>query len=504
MTYTLKGGADETWSPRFFYYGSRYLQVTGAAPEEKAAAEGEAVVRRIEGQFVCGSSRISGEFACSNELFNRTAKLIEWAIRSNMVSIFTDCPHREKLGWLEQIHLMGPSFMYSHDVALLLRKMVGDMAEAQADTGLVPDIAPEYTVFQGGFRDSPEWGSACVVVPWNLYLWYGDATILRDHYEGMKRYVAYLGSRAKDHIIDYGLGDWYDIGPKAPGVAQLTPRALTATAFYYWDISTLEQAARVLGRNDDAQTYARLRREVGEVFNRQFYNPQTHQYSTGSQTANAIPVVFGLAPAQDAAAVLENIVQDIRQRGDSLTAGDIGYRYLLRALAHGGRSDVIFAMNSRSDRPGYGYQLAQGATSLTEAWNARRSSSQNHFMLGHILEWFYADLAGIQADPNAIACKKIRIRPSPVGDVTWTKASYDSPRGRIVSSWKREDGKFTLDVTIPPNTTATIYIPAKDAASVTEGGSGIGEPEGIRLLGQEGQSIVCEVGSGEYRFESRL
>ncbi len=203
-------------------------------------------------------------------------------------------------------------------------------------------------------------------------------------------------------------------------------------------------------------------------------------------------------------AVLDGIVKDVRDRGNALTAGDVGYRYLLRALAEGGRSDVIFAMNNQSDKPGYGYQLKHGATSLTEAWDAGRASSQNHFMLGQIMEWFYHDLAGIGCEPGSPGFKRIVIQPAVVGDVTWARATYNSIRGRIVSHWKRAGDRFTLDVTIPANTTATVLIPAKPESEVTENGKPVERSQGVKVLRQEPHRVVLEIGSGHYRFQSRL
>jgi secreted protein with Ig-like and vWFA domain len=209
---------------------------------------------------------------------------------------------------------------------------------------------------------------------------------------------------------------------------------------------------------------------------------------------------MGICEQTNRAAVMDAIVQDVSSRG--LTAGDVGYRYLLRALADGRRSDVIFNINNQSDRPGYGYQLKMGATSLTEAWNAGRNSSQDHFMLGQIQEWFYHDLAGIQNDPDSAGFKKIVIAPQPVGDVTWVKASYDSIRGKVVSDWKRDGGKFTLQVTIPANTTATVFIPAKSAGDVTEGGKAIPQVTDVKFLREENGRAIFEIASGSYEFEA--
>jgi hypothetical protein len=320
----------------------------------------------------------------------------------------------------------------------------------------------------------------------------------------MKRYVNYLASRATNHIVNYGLGDWFDIGPKPPGIAQLTPISLTATAFYYYDTWILAQTAALLGKPDEAQQFEIRTAEIRAAFNEQFYDATNRLYATGSQTANAIPLVMNLCDPTNRAAVLDAIVRDIRARGNALTAGDVGYRYLLLALAEGGRSDVIFDLNNQSDKPGYGYQLKKGATSLTEAWDARRDSSQNHFMLGQIMEWFYHDVAGIGCDPAGPGFKKIIIRPQPVGDLTWARAGYDSIRGKITSDWKRAGGKFTLSVTIPANTPAMVFVPATSAETVTEGGKPAVQSSGVKFLRMENDRAVFEIESGAYTFGSRF
>jgi hypothetical protein len=195
-------------------------------------------------------------------------------------------------------------------------------------------------------------------------------------------------------------------------------------------------------------------------------------------------------------------VADVRARG--LTSGDVGYAYLLRALAEGGRSDVIFDMNNQSGKPGYGYQLKMGATSLTEAWNADRRSSQNHFMLGQILEWFYRGLAGIGSDATAAGYKEIILKPAVAGDITWVKARYDSVRGPVVSEWKRAGRQFTWQVKVPANCSATVYVPAGDAAGVTEGGRAAGQSAGVQFLRMDGTAAVYKVGSGDYTFVSEI
>jgi hypothetical protein len=495
-TYTLAGRDKETWFPQFFYRGARYLQVELSAPDGQALP----VIESLEGVVVHSSAEPVGEFTCSNDLFNRIFRLIRWAQRSNLFSVITDCPHREKLGWLEQYHLNGPSLRYGFDLNSLFAKGMTDMADAQLDNGLVPDIAPEYVAFQGGFRDSPEWGSASVLVPWQQYEFTGDTTLLRRYYDTMKRYVDYLTSRASDHIVSHGLGDWYDIGPNPPGYAQLTPKALTATAFYFVDTQVLARTARMFGFDQDADRYEAQAQAIGQAFNQTFYNAQTGQYATGSQCANAIALVMGFCEPAHRDRVLQAVVDDVEKRGNAVTAGDVGYRYLLRALADGGRSDVIYAMNNQSEKPGYGYQLKKGATSLTEAWDG--GSSQNHFMLGHIMEWFYHDLAGIQSDPAAPGFKKIVIKPCVVGDLKWVTGSYRSVNGLITSHWQRRGSQFTLSVTIPENTAATVYVPSTGPASVHEGNGPAATAPGVTFLRKDGRTAVFEITSGVYTFTS--
>ena len=494
--YTLAGGAIENWFPKFFYHGCRYLQVECAAPPGQQLP----AIESLEGVVVHSSSPAVGDFECSNPLFNRIRTLVRWAQRSNMMSLMTDCPHREKLGWLEEDHLNGPSLRYEFDLARLFTKIMNDMADSQRQNGLVPDIAPEYVPLKGGFLDSPEWGSAFILVPWQQYEFTGDMALLRAHYDAMKRYVAYLGSRSTNHIVSHGLGDWYDLGPNPPGVAQLTPVPLTATAFYYYDSWILSQAAALLGKADDAAHYAQSAEAIRAAFNERFFTAATGQYATGSQCANAIALVMGLAQPAQRQSVLEAIVKDVRSRGNALTAGDVGYRYLLHALAQGGRSDVIFDVNNQSEKPGYGCQLLHGATSLTEAWDAGRASSQNHFMLGQIMEWFYHDLAGIGCDPAGPGFKKILINPAMVGDVTWAKATFKSIRGDILCSWTRGESGCSLKVAIPANTTATVFLPAKSAKEVTESGVSAERSQGVKLIRQEASRLVYEVASGQYEF----
>jgi len=506
--YTLAGRGTEKYAAKFYYHGARFLQV------ERYPAPGQEtlpVVESIEGVVVHSASEPAGEFECSNGLFNRIRKLVRWAQRSNMMSVLTDCPHRERLGWLEQYHLNGPAIRYEFDLNALYTKGMNDIADSQLESGLVPTTAPEYTAFRdpndttrprNNFGDSPEWSSAAVIVPWQQYQFAGDIELLRKHYEMMKRYLAYLGSRATNLIVNYGLGDWYDIGPNPPGVSQLTPVALPATAFYYYDTWIMAQVAALLGRPDDAAEFSARAEAIRAAFNRAFFDTNKLCYATCSQTANAIPLVMNLVEPQMRAAVLDALVRDVRAHTNSVTAGDVGHRYLIRALADAGRSDVLYQMHNQSERPGYGYQLKIGATSLTEAWDARRRSSQNHFMLGHIIEWFYHDIAGIRPDPAGPGFKKIIIAPQPVGDLTWARASYNSIHGKISAHWRRSGNKLSLDVYIPANTTAMVVVPARSVQAVRVNGRPVDRCREVQFVRQENNCAVFAIGSGKYTFEA--
>jgi len=498
FTYILKGDGLETWRPKFFYTGFRYLQVKGAVPSRKANQSNKTIIEDLKALHIRNAAEQVGKFSSSNELFNKTFSLIDWAIKSNMVSVFTDCPHREKLGWLEELHLMGSSVRYNYNAAPLFKKALQDMKNSQLASGLIPEIAPEYVKFEWGgdmFRDSPEWGSSGILMPWYLYQWYGDKQAMADYYPMMQRYIDYLGTKANNHILSQGLGDWYDIGPKPPGVSQLTPMGVTGTAIYYYDLKILEKIATLLGKKADAIAYAKLALEVKNAFNHKFFDAKSKQYATGSQTANAMAVYMELVEEKHKNAVIENLVKDIRDRKNSLTAGDIGYRYVLRVLEDAGKSDVIFDMNSRSDVPGYGMQLTKGATALTESWAALPTVSNNHFMLGHLMEWLYSGLGGIRQAENSIAFNHIKIEPEVVGDLTSADVRYNSPYGKISCKWAKTDRTFTLEVNIPVNTKATIYFPVLPKYEISEEYNSTFKGAGV-----ENRKVKVAVGSGYYKF----
>lgn len=501
--YTLRGGAQEHWTPQFTYYGFRYAEV------RLSGSPVLPFVARFDGEALRDAAAVNGGFSSSDTLLNRIHGLIDAAIRNNMVSVLTDCPTREKLGWLEQTYLAGPSILYNVDLSLLYRKMGRDMRDAQLDDGMVPSIAPEFVAFLDGaghdtaFRDSPEWGSAMILSPWTAYTFYGDVQLLRDNYDSMVRYANYLQSRSHDGLIAYGLGDWYDIGPGAPGESQLTGRGMTATAIYYEDLTDLAKIAIILNKPDEAKGFADRAATVKASLNAHLFHAETGNYDRGSQTSNAMALALGLVPEGYRKAVLDNLVADIRKHQNHVTSGDIGFHYLVRALTDNGRSDVLYDMLMRTDSPSYGYQLAQGATALTEAWDSNPNSSQDHFMLGHAEEWFYRGLAGIDFDLSRERDRRIWIHPQVVGHIDSAQATYHSVLGPISSSWRREGDALHLDVVIPAGATATISLPPEFIHTVLESSRRLRGDEGILSIDENSTFVSCVVGSGTYHFTAQ-
>jgi len=502
LSYTLKGEGEETWTPRFSYYGFRYVQVEGARPAGMPdTGQGLPEVVDLTGEFTHLAADRVGSFECSNPLVNRVHNLILAAIRSNLQSVLTDCPHREKLGWLEVSHLLADGIVHNFDATRFYAKIEQDIADSQLENGLIPDIAPEYTVFDGGFRDSPEWGSAGVINPWNAFLMYGDRRTLETHYDVMRHYVDYLAGTARDHIVSHGLGDWCDVGPGGPGESKLTSKEVTATAVYYQDLGILQHAAQLLGKTEEVKAIAARAAEVRAAFNRALYHPDTKQYDRNSQTANAMPLVLGIVEETEREAVARNLTSVIEAAHYHVTAGDVGFSYLVRALTESEQGDLLYRMVCQTDGPGYAYQLAQGATSLAEAWDANPAMSQNHCMLGHVEGWFYRGLAGIRLDPSAPGFRHFVLRPQFPEGLGWVKAHYDSIRGRIGSEWRVEQDSATWAVRVPPNTTATLYVPSATVESVKEGGLPLAEVNGLSAVRAEAGSVVMNAGSGEYEFK---
>ena len=458
-TYILKGEGKETWHPRFSYYSYRYLQIEGDIK----------VLKDIKSCFIYNSAQRIGEFECSNPLINDTHKLIDRAIRSNWQAVWTDCPAREKLGWLEQDWLNGEALVYNYDAQSMIEQTMQNIVDAQHEDGSMPEIAPEYTQFTGSwarpFQESPEWGGAIIALPMLYWQHYGDLSLAREYYEPMKRYINYLASQDSAYILKMGLGDWYDYGPGRAGFSQNTPMPLVATAHYYQWMCYMYVLAKQLGKRDEAYAFNQRAENIRQAFNREFYDAKRKTYGTGSQCSLALPLYLKLVPEKDYQAVLQNLIKDIHAHGDRLTTGDVGNRYLFYTLAKNGHRELLYKMLNHYDVPGYGYQIKKGQTTLTEQWNPDHGASMNHFMMAHIENLLIPDLLGIQRNGDLI-----EIAPHPVGDLTWCKGSTMSAQGKVSVSWKIKKDKFIMDIDIPEGGFADVYMPYSDRAESIQGG----------------------------------
>lgn len=464
--YTTRGDGNESHQIFFCYVGCQYVGVTGAVPEGYPNPQQLPVVKKLELVHVRTANPLAGSFTCSSEIQNGAERMIDWSIRSNMSYVATDCPHREKNGWQEENWHMARAMSYRFNTERWLVKIAHDLRDTQLPDGHVPTNCPNYLVGippHGYWNEAPEWGISSVLVPWHLYQWYGNKSVLETNFESMRKFVDYLSSTAKDGIINSNLGDWYDYGHgKGDGPSQWTPNELSATAIWALGAKTLSQAATVLGKTTEATTYEKLFEQIRQDFQRHFYDAATKTLkNNGScQAAHSVALCVRLVPEQDRASVLQAIVDDLEKRNWQQTVGEVLQVFFIRALAEGNRNDVLHRVYARENRGSYGYMVKQGFTSLPESWDAQpgTGNSMNHFMLGHLMEWHYAYVAGIRQQAESVGWKKILIAPNP-GPLEYASASFSAPSGKIKVNWRQANGEFEMTVTIPRGIEAKAMMP---------------------------------------------
>jgi alpha-L-rhamnosidase len=487
-TYVLKGDGLETWEPRFTYHGFQYVEVTGYP--------GTPTKESITGRVVNTAFKQTGQFSSSSEELNKMQQCILWSYRGNFVGYPMDCPHREKNGWMGDAHLAAEQAMYNWANGGGYTKWMLDIKDEQRPSGEVPGIVPT-----GGWGyawgNGPAWDSAYLIIPWEMYRYYGDTRILETHFDRFKRYIDYLGTRADNHIVSIGLNDW------APADTT-TPADITSTAFYYLDTVITARAAEILGHTADAKTYAALAGQIKTRFHDHFYKGDGI-YSVGSQTALSFPLYCGLVPESEKPKVLAKLVEKIQSRGDHIDTGILGAKAIFNVLSENGHHDLAWRMVTNPTAPSYADWIKQGATTFWEFWNG--TESRNHIMYGDIGAWFYKNLAGINADTQITgheAFKHFVLRPRLLSELTHVDASYESMRGTIASVWTVKGETFDWTVQVPANTTATIYVPAKDAQAVTESGRPARESDGVTVDRFENGFAVYTILSGTYRFTSQV
>ena len=482
--YTLGGHGTESWQPRFVYHGFQYVEVTGAP--------GPLTLTNLAGCFVHSAVAEAGRFSSSDPLIDRIWTAGRWSYLSNLEGLPTDSPHREKNGWMGDAHLAAEQGLLNYDATAVYEKWLVDIADEQRpDSSRVPGLAPTSGWgFQWG--NGPAWDSAFLLIPYYLYEYRGDTRALTSHYEGLREYVDSLERGSKDDIIDWGRNDW-------DSAATDTPADITSTAYYYQDALIAAKAAELLGHRGEARKYQALAARVKSAFNRKFFHPDTSSYGNGSQTSLSCALYQGLVEEPFRAAVASNLAARVSQNGEHIDTGILGAKYLPAALTENGRADLAWDIVTQRTAPGWGWWMESGANTLWEQWDG--SGSRNHIAFGDILAWFDKALAGLNPDPEFPGFKHTIFKPHVVGGLTWVKASYDSMYGPIQCSWAIKNGRFTYEVSIPPNTTATVWLPRNGEGAVEESGHPvIGGVGGVGGMATQGQCTVLDIGSGSYSF----
>lgn len=505
LQYTLKGGAAETFEPHFTFFGFRYVAVDGYP--------GELTLDSLTGIVVHSDMAQTGEFETSSQLINQLQRNILWGQKGNFLDVPTDCPQRdERLGWTGDAQVFARTAAFNMDVASFFTKWLKDVAADQLENGSVPYVVPDVlSTPDKPAAGSAAWADAAVIIPWTMYLGYGDRRILEEQYNSMVRWVEYMRQRAGDDYVwsgDFHFGDWLAFAttrPDYPGAT--TGKDLIATAFFAHSTDLLQRTAQVLGRQEDAARYAALLSKIKAAFRKEFVT-ETGRVGENTQTAYVLALQFDLLPEELRPLAAKRLAEEVRER-KHLTTGFVGASYLCPVLSRYGYLDEAYMLLNREEYPSWLYPVKQGATTIWERWDGQKPdgsfqdkgmNSFNHYAYGAIGEWMYRVMAGIEIDPAAPAYKHILIQPRPGGGFTSVKASHQTMHGRVSSAWQLRDGRFELALAIPPNTRATVRLPKAGVDKVTESGKALSQGDGIGAIRQEGESVVVEIGSGEYRF----
>lgn len=499
--YVLKGEGEEVYEPRFTFHGFRYVEVTGYPGEPPLGA--------VTGRVVHSATPPTGSFECSSQMVNKLQENILWGQRGNFLSVPTDCPQRdERLGWTGDAQVFVRTAAFNMDVAAFFEKWMVDVEDAQSPEGAFPDVAP---LLRGSGlidlrRGAPAWGDAGVIVPWTIYRTYEDTRIVERHYDAMTRWMEYLYEGNPDLLrknrMGNNYGDW--LSPRGDH----TPKHLLATAYWAYDAKLMAEMAEATGRHEDAKKYRDLHERIRAAFNDAYVVPDG-RIEGDTQTCYLLALHMDLLPEELRSAAADHLVRTIEREDWHLSTGFVGVGYLCPVLTETRHTDVAYRLLLNETYPSWGYNIKNGATTIWERWDgwteengfqSPNMNSFNHYSLGSVGEWLYRYVAGIGLGTPGYG--RIVIRPRPGGGLTHARGEYDSVRGRISSAWKIEDDRFVLEVTIPPNTTATVHVPV--ANSVSEGGKPVEEAEGVEILSADTGEIVLSVGSGRYEFAGRV
>jgi alpha-L-rhamnosidase len=486
-SYILKGEGRESWNPSFTFHGFRYVEITGWP--------GRPGLTDIEGLRMNSDVKTNGSFSCSNEMFNQLYSTIQWTFLSNLFSVQSDCPAREKMGYGGDMVATASSFIYNYDMANFYEKAVRAFANDQQPDGGITEIAPFTGIADrghGGKSGPLGWELAFGYLQKQLYDFYGDKRIIQDHYDAFIKQVEFLKSKAKNGLFFWDISDHEALDPK--------PEAFSASVFFYHHILLAAEFAGIVGKKEDSLGYANYASHVRTEIINKFWIPGTGRFDNATESAQLFALYYGLSP--DPESILKVLAQEYERHAWHLSTGIFTTKMMFDVLRLYDKNDWTYRVANQRDFPGWGYMLSKGATTLWETWAYPASGpSQNHPMFGSVNEWFYRSLAGI--NPLAPGFKKIQIKPQPVKDLSWVKGDYESVMGPVHSGWIKTDSSFVLDVSIPVNSSAEIWLPFGKGKRFTESKMPIDKSMDVKLSREENGYAVMSVGSGKYHFEVR-
>lgn len=499
--YFLKGEGDEVFEPHFTFHGFRYVKIDGLSTTPG--------IDQITGVVIHSEMEPTGTFNCSDSLINLLQHNIQWGQKGNFLDIPTDCPQRdERLGWTGDAEVFAPTAAFNFNVATFYTKWMKDLAADQLSNGKVPHVIPDVLHGDGG---SAAWADASVIIPWTVYLSYGDSRILRDQYASMKAWVEYMRGRAGDRDIwakDFHFGDWLayaTTNSDYPGAT--TEKDLIATAYYYYSTSLLSKIAKILGNNPDEEMYATLADKIKSAFNKEFVTPNGRLVSH-TQTAYVLALSFKMLPDELIPKAASYLADDVKKFGH-LTTGFVGTPLLCKTLSDYGYSDLAYMLLMNKSYPSWLYPVTKGATTIWERWDGQKPdgsfqdvgmNSFNHYAYGAIGAWLYSYVAGINIDQDHPGYKHFFLSPHPGGALSRASAKLVTMYGSIVSSWRLEGKTFIYEITIPVNTAATITLPQAKKEELTLNSKPI-QPEVEKSVQQTGNNLKLELGSGKYIFK---
>lgn len=515
--YTFKGKGVEDYQPKFTFHGFQFLKVSGYT--------GDITVDDLEACVVHSAMKPIGNFECSDTLINQLQSNIQWSLIDNTLDVPTDCPQRdERMGWTGDAQVIAPTANFNFETVSFFSKWLQDLSVDQKENGSVPWVVPNVIVDGAGTGWSDgygatAWSDAAVIIPWSIYQAYGDKAILEQQYESMKGWEEYMIDASGDNYIfskGFHFGDWlsfaeyfsYNYNAPDYGYAGAnTDKELVATAYYYYTTGLMQQIAEILDKDADAKRYSALLPKIKDAFNKEFVTA-TGRTVSGTQTSYILPLCFGILEQDMVDIVAKRLADDVNYFGH-LTTGFVGTPLLCKALSNYGYPDVAYKLLFNKRYPSWLYPVTMGATTIWERWDCIKPdgtfqtvgmNSFNHYAYGAVGQWLYETVAGLQIDPKNPGYKNFIVNPISTDSLDYATATHNSMYGEIVSGWKREGDKFTMEVKVPANSSAIVYLPTDDISKVTESGTKLSKVKDIKIE-ERNEKIVVELGSGSYVFE---